>query len=347
MPAVLNVKLNCPPGPISGEFHAPPVSLDVCVVVSLFTHVTVVPTGTFVGFGEKAVVVSTDAPLTIDTLRAGPPCASNKPTTAKTSPVAARTAPPVRLNVMRVMCSLRTREANPLPSPATFSARALLDQRTRRLRNPAFHFSRRKRPRTCAPRSSPDSVWWVKLLKVQAIVALVGSMACTSAPPPEPALARPATIKDIMDSMVEPSADFLFDSVAQIADEHGITEKAPHSDEEWQEVKRRSIQLLEAPNLLVMKGRKVAPADDKSKNPEIELEPAQIQALIDADRLHFIERARVLQEAATLLVKASDARDKDALFQACNSLDKACENCHLKYWYPNDQRAQEAARKHP
>ena len=176
--------------------------------------------------------------------------------------------------------------------------------------------------------------------------AVVAGSACNRTPP-EPELAKPATIKDIMDSMVDPSADFLFDSVAQIADEHGITEKAPHTDEEWQEVRRRAIQLLEAPNLLVMKGRKVAPPDDKSKNPEIELEPAQIQALIDGDRLRFIERAHGLQDAATLVLKASDARDKDALFKACERVDKACENCHLAYWYPNDKRAQEAARQNP
>ncbi len=117
------------------------------------------------------------------------------------------------------------------------------------------------------------------------VVMLLTATACTRTPPPEPDLLKTATIKDIMDSMVDPSAEFLFDSVATIADEHGITEKAPHTDEEWKEVRRRAIQLLEAPNLLVMKGRKVAQADDQSKNPEIELQPAQIQALIDGDRL--------------------------------------------------------------
>jgi hypothetical protein len=40
-------------------------------------------------------------------------------------------------------------------------------------------------------------------------------------------LAKPATIKAIMDSMVDPSADFLFESVAEIADEKGITQRAP------------------------------------------------------------------------------------------------------------------------
>ena len=137
-----------------------------------------------------------------------------------------------------------------------------------------------------------------------------------------------------MDSMVDPSAEFLFASVAKVADEHGITEKAPHTDEEWKEVRRRVIQLLEAPNLLVMKGRRVAQADEKSQNPEIELPPAQIQALIDGDRARFIAGAHTLQEAAMTALKASDARNKDALFEACERIDKACENCHLHYWYP-------------
>ena len=156
---------------------------------------------------------------------------------------------------------------------------------------------------------------------------------------------KTATIKDIMDSMIDPSAEFLFASVAMVGDEHGITEKAPQTDEEWKEVRRRVIQLLEAPNLLVMKGRKVAPADEQSQNPEIELQPAQIQALIDGDRVRFIDYAHSLQDAAALALKASDARNKNALFEACERIDKACENCHLHYWYPNDKRAQEAARQ--
>ncbi len=187
---------------------------------------------------------------------------------------------------------------------------------------------------------------WTSELRGLAIASLlVASSACARARPPEAALLHTATIKDIMDAMVDPSAEFLFDSVAMIADEHGITEKAPHTDEEWQEVRRRAILLLEAPNLLVMNGRKVAQPDERSSNPDIELQPAQIQALIDADRPQFIDRAHTLQDAAMMALRASDARNKDALFAACDRLDKACENCHLHYWYPNDQRAQEAARQ--
>ena len=160
-----------------------------------------------------------------------------------------------------------------------------------------------------------------------------------------PQLLKPATIKDIMDSMVSPSGEFVFDSVYQMSDEHGIHEIAPQTDADWEAVRQHVVILLEAPNLLVMPGRKVAPPDDKSQNPAIELEPAQIQQLIDGNRLVFIRRARGLQDAAAVAMKAVDARNKDALFQAEGDIDKACENCHLNYWYPNDKRARAVSRE--
>jgi len=147
-----------------------------------------------------------------------------------------------------------------------------------------------------------------------------------------------------MDSMVDPSADYLFDAVAQIADENGIREKAPHTPEEWKEARRRAVQLLEAPNLLVMRGRKVARPGERSENPEVELQPEDIQKLIDADHAAFAARALLLQDAAQSALAAIDAKNPKALFAAAGQLDKACENCHLHYWYPNDKRAQAAFR---
>ena len=184
--------------------------------------------------------------------------------------------------------------------------------------------------------------YWV----LMAALPIMGA-GCAKAPPPPqaPDLLRPATIKDIMDSMVNPSGEFVFESVQEISDEHGIREKAPKTDAEWEAVREHVIVLLEAPNLLVMPGRKAAPPDVKSQNPGIELEPAQIQQLIDGDRVAFIRRARRLQDAAAVAMKAVDAKDKDALFRAEDGIDEACENCHLHYWYPNDKRAQQAAKE--
>src|SRR5207249_12695 len=82
---------------------------------------------------------------------------------------------------------------------------------------------------------------------------------------------------------------------------------------------------------------------EKSKNPAVELSPELIQPLIDGDRLNFIKRAGMLQDAAMAALKAADAKDKKALFSSLEQIDRACENCHLQYWYPNDERAKAAA----
>ena len=186
-------------------------------------------------------------------------------------------------------------------------------------------------------------------MKIHRCLAIAGLAlllhACGKSRPAQPDLARTATIKDIMDSMVDPSGDFMFESVQEIADETGVHEKAPQTDGEWEEVRHRAFILLEAPNLLVMEGRQVAHPNEKSKNPQVELQPEEIQKLVDGDRPSFVRRARRLQDAATQALKAVDARDKDALFKAIDSIDKACENCHLHYWYPNDKRAQQAAKE--
>jgi len=175
-------------------------------------------------------------------------------------------------------------------------------------------------------------------------LVLVGS-GCGTSPSSSGELQRVATIKDIMDSMVDPSGDFMFESVVEIADEQGVRQEAPQTDEEWEEVRRHALVLFEAPNLLVMEDRKVALPHEKAENPSVELEPEQIQALIDADRPTFIRRAQRLQEAAASALKAVDSRSVDELFHSIENIDRACENCHLHYWYPNDERAQQAARE--
>ena len=167
------------------------------------------------------------------------------------------------------------------------------------------------------------------------------SRSASSVSEPAPA----ATIKDLMDAMVDPSAEYLFDNIVEIVDETGIIDKTPKTDEEWKEVRRRALMLVEAPNLLVAPGRTVAKPGEKAEYPEVELGPEQIQKLIDGDRAAFIRRARRLQEAATLALKAIDARDKKELFSRLGDVDKACESCHLHYWYPNDKRAQAAAKE--
>ncbi len=53
----------------------------------------------------------------------------------------------------------------------------------------------------------------------------------------------------------------------------------------------------------------------------------------------------VIRDAAAAGLKAVDAKDADALYKVIETIDVACESCHLQFWYPNDERAKAAARK--
>lgn len=168
---------------------------------------------------------------------------------------------------------------------------------------------------------------------------------CGRSAPRGPELETAATIRELMDAMIDPSAEYLFDNIVEIADEKGVIDKTPKTDDDWKEARRRALMLFEAPNLLVAPGRKVGKPGEKAEYPEVELSPEQIQDLIDDDRDAFVRRARRLQDAAALALKAIDARDKVELFAKLEDVDKACESCHLHYWYPNDTRAREAAKE--
>jgi hypothetical protein len=155
----------------------------------------------------------------------------------------------------------------------------------------------------------------------------------------------PATIRDLMHSMVDPSAEFLFSSVQIVGDERGVREIAPQTDEDWRQVRARADVLVKAPDLLIASGRRAARPRDRAANPEVELETAELQALLQTNHQDFELRAKKLRDAANIVIQAIDAKDKDALLNALNGIDVACEGCHVRYWYPNDQRAVQAAKE--
>jgi hypothetical protein len=156
--------------------------------------------------------------------------------------------------------------------------------------------------------------------------------ACTG---PAPEYQTEVTIKDIMDSVVDPNADYVWQSVSTTATSKGIVEKAPNTDDDWREVRRHTIALMEATNALQIPGRRVARPGEKAEDTRIEEPPEVIQTMIESDPASWYKKAHGLYAAAALLLKATDAKNVDGLVDAGDQIDKACETCHLKYWYPN------------
>jgi len=179
---------------------------------------------------------------------------------------------------------------------------------------------------------------YIHLIPLLVLASLLVSCAQASQAPAvvETSYNTVATIKDIMDSLVDPSADYIWESIATVVSSEGVIEKAPKNDEEWKEERRHAIALVEAANLLKMPGRHVAKAGEKSENPGIELGPEEIEALIVKDRNAFIKLAEDFQDTAIKQLKAVDDKNIGALLEVGGDLDAKCENCHKTYWYPND-----------
>jgi hypothetical protein len=177
------------------------------------------------------------------------------------------------------------------------------------------------------------------------LVLLLSASACQNPPPqpadvPDPAqpeYAPSATIKDIMMSIVDPAADVVWLSVTTVQSSAGTVDAAPKSDEDWANVRKGAVTLTEAANLLMMPGRHVARAHEKSDTPGVELEPSQMEELINKDRAAWEMRARNLHDAGVAALQAIDAKDAQKVFEVGEQIEVACENCHKQYWYTNEK----------
>jgi hypothetical protein len=151
-------------------------------------------------------------------------------------------------------------------------------------------------------------------------------------------MTRVGTVKEIMEGIVDPSADVIWESVATNITSAGVEEKAPRTDDEWAVVQHSALMLAEAANLLKMRGREIArPGDlDTKSGPDApELTPAEIQEKVNRDWSLWITHANRLQETAIKAWEIANARDVNGILEVGDALDKACESCHLEYWYPD------------
>ncbi len=141
-------------------------------------------------------------------------------------------------------------------------------------------------------------------------LGVVLASACSSppvpAPPPGPPFTPVADVKLLMQAVVDPAADDIWDAVKIVDSAEGTVEHAPKTDAEWAAVRRSAVLISESGNLLMLPGR----------------------ARDAGDWMRF---SRALTETGKRAIAAADKRDKDALFEAGGEIYVACTNCHTKY----------------
>jgi len=185
------------------------------------------------------------------------------------------------------------------------------------------------------------------------LYAVVAAASCSS---PKPAAPPPAanplgrtemkgvvSVKEFMKYTIDPISDNIFDAVTYESTKKGVVEVFPKTDEDWEKVKVGAVTLAEAIYLLKLP-RKWAPPGDVNNstgpNPP-ELSPDQIQAKVDKDPVLWDAKIEALRNVALSVMDTADKRDVQELFEVGETLDKACEACHLEYWYPGDRKAVE------
>jgi len=154
-------------------------------------------------------------------------------------------------------------------------------------------------------------------------------------PPAAPPYHPVASIREVMNSVIDPNADVVWNAVRTTIERGRPTEHAPKSDEEWAEVRRAALIVTEGANLLMMPNRPVAPPGAGSLTPGVELAPEEVRALIDKSPAAWNLFAQGLQNAMAPALAAIDTKNSQALFEAGDKIDTACENCHQVFWYPN------------
>jgi hypothetical protein len=187
--------------------------------------------------------------------------------------------------------------------------------------------------------------------------AALASAECSApapAPPPKSGAAPlfgditpVVSVKELMEHMIDPVSDNIFDAVWWDNTAKGLVEHKPTTDEDWEKIRIGAVTIAEGIDLLKVP-RPLAPAGDVNNstgpNPP-ELSPTEIKAKIDKDPVLWIAKIQALRNVSLEILDIVNKKDANALWDASGDLDTACEACHLEYWYPGDLPTVLAERK--
>jgi hypothetical protein len=186
---------------------------------------------------------------------------------------------------------------------------------------------------------------------IQALVPFAAAVTLSCAPSkPAPPTAPPPTalwgdmkpvvsVKELMEYMIDPAGDYIFDSVSTVIDPKGnVIEKAPKTDEDWEKLRIGAVTLAEGVYLLKVPRPFAPPGDENhSVGPDAtELSPAQIEAKVKKDPVEWNARIETLRNVGLEVLEIVKKKNTKELWDAAENLNEACESCHRAYWYPKE-----------
>ena len=112
--------------------------------------------------------------------------------------------------------------------------------------------------------------------------------------------------KLLMQAVVDPNADAIWDAVKSIDTKEGSQEIRPKTEEEWTAVRNAAVTVAEAGNLLMLVPR----AKDGGE---------------------WMKRAQEMIDTGEAAIRAAEAKNPEKLFTVGGDIYEACSNCHRHY----------------
>lgn len=145
--------------------------------------------------------------------------------------------------------------------------------------------------------------------KVAVCLTALCLLGCGSVPESRASTAATAPelpLKQLMEWVIDPAADVVWESVKSISTDQGTKEIAPDTEEQWDAVRNAAAVLIETGASLTAEGR-ARGGDD------------------------WTRAARRLVDAARDALKAAQGKDAAAVFDAGGRIYNACAGCHHQY----------------
>jgi hypothetical protein len=134
-------------------------------------------------------------------------------------------------------------------------------------------------------------------------VSTATMMSCTPPPPPFKPV---ADVKQLMQAVIDPAADIIWEATGTIITPEGTEERAPKNEEEWNVVRTHAMMLTESGNLLMMVPRAM-------------------------DGGAWMTLSQELVDTGVAALRAAEAKNVGQLFAAGGAVYVACVNCHQQY----------------
>lgn len=113
-------------------------------------------------------------------------------------------------------------------------------------------------------------------------------------------------VKEVMNYVLEPASDILWDSGGWVLDASGYEELYPTTDDGWNYVRAQAAIVVESGNILALPGRA-------------------------ADNDAWMIYSKGLSDAGLLAMKAAEEQNQEDFFQAGAQIYSVCTACHQAY----------------